>query len=454
MSSPSPPFVPDIDQRRRDTELAIAVFRTIFILIVLFSPRFLFTIGGSGPLLTTAIISAATYNLVLFLLHLRGLPFPRWLIVFADLILVTLAVYFGGPDWSHFSALYYPVVIVAGLWFGVKGALASALLASVLYVWAATVTVVPPGAQPIAVGAMALHVMFLIVTAGVVSVAAEAQSRERQALDRSRASLREHWQRIRIAQTVDAMIRPRRLAVAPGLDIAFRFRPAAQGASGDYYDVIRLGGRTWGVCIGDIRAKLELAAPYLPVFRSEFRAAARRHPSPAQVLTEMNHWVTAETEERVEPDAFISMSYAVIDLDAGMLTYANAGHEPPVLVPASGEQATTLEGTGIVLGVVPDTAYQERSLPLHSGDLLVLFTDGMVEVTDRRRRPLGRDGLLARIASAVASPSAEAIAGPVFEYVNEYGKRGLRRDDMTLLIVRVTAADLGGVAPSADEARA
>ncbi|UCC68421.1 MAG: serine/threonine-protein phosphatase [Armatimonadota bacterium] len=429
--------------RSRNTEIALAVFRTVFLLIVLFTPQFMQARGMRGGLLVAVVIAAACYNLALFVVHVRGLDFPRFIIVIGDVSLVSLWIYFCGPGSERFFVLYYAVVIVAGFWFGVVGALLTAVFASAEYVFATTISPLPAGVERLSAGAALLQVLFLIVTAGVVSIVAEAREREREALLSSRATLQQHWQRIRIAQRVESIVRPPRLPAAPGLDVACRFRPAATAESGDYYDLIPLGGRRWGACIADVRGKYSLGIAYLPTFKTALRFAARHQQSPAAVFREVNNLVEAETAERIDPETFISLCYAVLDLDAGTLRYANAGHEPPIVIPAAGGEPAVLRGTGLVLGVLPEATYKEGEIPLHAGDTVVLFTDGLTEAADGQHRLLGREGLMAQIRAHLQAASADAMAARIFDYVNEYVENGERRDDMTLFVIRVTASDVG-----------
>lgn len=438
----APTLQPDsqTEFRRRDTEIAVAAFRTIFLLVVMFSSQFADASGARGNLLIVIVIFAALYNLGLFVMHARGTRVPRWFIVVVDLGLVTLWIFLCGAGCTHFYILYYPVVIVAGLWFGVPGALVCALLACTLYVWALIGTAVE---GEVSTSVVLVQVVVLIVTAGVVSITAEIQARERRALEASRAALQRLSTRIRIARNVDELVRPQRLPPAPGLDVAFRFRPAAHAAAGDYYDLVFLGDRRWGVCVADIRGNMELTVAYLPVFKAALRVAARREQYPARVLAEANRQVAAEIADREEWDAFVSMCYVMIDLDQASLSYAIAGNEPPVLLRADGQQVLSLAEAGIVLGVLPEAAYEEETLPLRTGDAVVLFTDGMTEVSDRQNLFLDREGLVATIMDNASQPTAEAMASRIFDSVNAYGREGQRRDDMTLMVVRVTATDMG-----------
>lgn len=448
MSVASSSQLPDMESR--ETEIVVAVFRTIFILIALFSPQFMRLVATNSTLPVVIVIVAAVYNLVLFIRHARGAAFPRWLIVLVDLIIITAWLYLCGTDSTNFFVLYYPVVIVAGLWFGMSGALLAAVGASACYGLIVMAAITSQVDGQITGGTVALQIALLVIIAGVVSFSAQVKAREQRALSSSYATLHRYRQQIQIARYVDEMLRPRRLPEAPGLDIAFRFRPAATAESGDYYDVIPLGGRRWGICMADVRGKRSVGIIYLPAFKSALRLVARREQSPAALLQDLNHEVVREVVDKLDAETFISLCYVVVDLDAGQLTYANAGHEPPVVIRAADGEIVGLERTGVVLGVVPDRTYVDESLPLGTGDNLVLFTDGMTEVADQGNRMLGREKLLEQLQAEAGSATADAMTSRVFEFVNEYGKDGRRRDDMTLLTVRVTAEDLG----TGEEARA
>jgi len=438
---------PEVELHRRDTEIAVAIFRTVFLLIVLTSRRVFVAGDEAALLLQIAVIAAAGYNLALFVIHMRGVPFPRVVIVALDVVMISLWLYFAGRSAPVYFGLYYAVVVVAGLWFGVPGAFLTAFFSCVFYAWA----MYSGGALSLAdrslVGAVAMQSLFLMITAGVVSFAMEIQSQERQALATSRAALQQHWQRIRIAQTIDQMVRPPRLPQIPGLEVAFRYRPAAYSVSGEYYDVIRLGPRRAGICIADFAVRWEWGLQYLYAFKNSFRLAARREQSPARVLTQVNREMEAEIASdpafQERPYAFASMCYVVIDLDRAALTYALAGNEPPVLLAAEGDEMIALDHAGIVLNVVPDAQYEDASVPIHTGDTLVLFTDGLTEVRDGEGRFFGREGLVQCISAFAHAPTVAGLVESVFNCANEFGRQGQRRDDMTLLAVRITAGDLG-----------
>jgi serine phosphatase RsbU (regulator of sigma subunit) len=421
----------------------VAAFRTAFILIVVLSPQYVYAVGVAGGLLIAATVAAGVYNVTLFVLHIERLPFPRPIIVIVDTVLISLWIYFAGPGGERYFLMYFGVVVVAGLWFRRGGALAAALLACGLYLWALWYSPLPSGAIRPPVGSVGLQILLLLLTAGMVSIASEVQQREREELVLWRGRFWEHEQRVRMAQYVDRLLRPARLPDTPGLEVAVEFRPAAAGVSGDYYDVIQLGERRWGFVVADVRAKEELGLLYLPVLKSSLRLAARAEASPGSVLTQINREVAAEMQERRELEAFISICYAIVDLDQGSLMYANAGMEPGVLMPAGSQRVMSLSSHGVVLGVLPDAVYEEETWAIHRGDALVLFSDGLTEAFDSGGRVLGREALLEQIRAHAGEPTAEKMSRRVFDHVVEFSKGSRRRDDSTLLVVRVTASDVG-----------
>ena len=113
------------------------------------------------------------------------------------------------------------------------------------------------------------------------------------------------------------------------------------------------------------------------------------------------------------------------------------------VAPAENQHLISLSSHGVVLGVLPEASYEEESWAIHPGDALVLFSDGLTEAFDSQGRILGREALLKQISAHLDEASAESVAREVFDDVLEYSKGARRRDDSTLLVVRVTAPDVG-----------
>lgn len=177
-----------------------------------------------------------------------------------------------------------------------------------------------------------------------------------------------------IAHITQRDLAPQGLEPIPNFDIGCKYAPAHQ-VGGDYYDVIKLGGQKFGIAIADVAGKDVTAALHITMCKHALRALAEHLRSPAQLLQKMNRFIY----EHTEPEAFISMIYAVLDAKRGTLAYSTAGHEPGLLLRAEATRIEQISTPGILLGVVPDATFGERQTSMNSGDILLLYTDGLVE---------------------------------------------------------------------------
>lgn len=199
---------------------------------------------------------------------------------------------------------------------------------------------------------------------------------ERKEIEQAKDDLlrREH----RIAETLqDALIPSQVPQSINGWSIAARYRPALREAQvgGDFYDVFRLDEHRFGVLIGDIAGKGLSAAMRVAAVRHAVRSYAFIEPRPARVMTLTN---VALCKEGADEQNMLTAVFGVVDLAANTMTYANAGHEPPVLKTSSGE-VRELEVTGPMVGIIQDFDYVEETIRLQPGDEVVMFTDGITE---------------------------------------------------------------------------
>jgi sigma-B regulation protein RsbU (phosphoserine phosphatase) len=130
----------------------------------------------------------------------------------------------------------------------------------------------------------------------------------------------------------------------------------------------------------------------------------------------------------------VTFCYARLDGVRRTLSYSNAGHNPPLLVRADGTLEKLSSG-GTVLGVFPDTAYDEAELPLMSGDRLLFYTDGITEARDRAGEELGDDRLGELLVEHRALDAA-SLHSTIFDYVTAFAAEGFQ-DDATLIAVEV-----------------
>ncbi len=241
-----------------------------------------------------------------------------------------------------------------------------------------------------------------------------------------------------LASNIQKMILPSCAPCVPGLDVDMRYL-AAQKVGGDLYDFVELGDGRLGVAIADVSGKGIPASLMMATCRSVFRQIARRHDSPAAALTELNEAMQGELQNGM----YITAIYAIIDPVESRILFARAGHELPLLVhpvPNLGGPGTEfLHSDGMPVGMVPQELFREtirdESLPFATGDLFILYTDGITEAPN----PEDREYSGARLADTVLTlktQRAREINDGILESVNHFARGREQRDDYTLVTVR------------------
>jgi sigma-B regulation protein RsbU (phosphoserine phosphatase) len=243
---------------------------------------------------------------------------------------------------------------------------------------------------------------------------------------------------IELAGNIQGLLLPRTLPHAGRVDIAARYHPA-QKIGGDLYDAFELGGKRMGLAVADVSGKGIPASIVMAICRTHLRHFAHRFDSPADVLRAVNDGL----QHSLRRDMFITMVYAVIDLEEGRLRLARAGHEPPFFLPAEagGAAPRRLSPRGMALGMVPprifDPSIEDAVLPFSKGDTLLLFTDGLTESPNHA----GVEYSAARLGEALesaASLSATEMVESLMESVRRFTGRGNQADDLTLIAVKPT----------------
>lgn len=171
----------------------------------------------------------------------------------------------------------------------------------------------------------------------------------------------------------------------PGIEVAAHYRASAR-AGGDYYDFFRLSADRWGVLIADVSGHGTPAAVLMGIVHAVAHDRPSAQQRPADLLGHLNDRLIRSYTQN---GAFVTAFYGVLDTAAGTLTYSSAGHPPPRLVRE--DTVTAVDGAGgLPLGVLPDQQYRDATLPIHRGDLLVLYTDGITEAMGARTPSGGR----------------------------------------------------------------
>jgi len=420
-------------------ETAVAIFRTTFVASVVIA---LWLRGRVFDFLNPAYVVSVLvglYNVALLVMYWkhRHLPFrgPRQFILSLDVVFVTLWVGLSGDLGPIFFPLYYALVVIAALWFGILGAALTSFVSAGLYI---AILAAGPDAQTNILAALTERVPFLFVVAFLVGLIADAQKRDRLQHELTRAMLREYQQHRRLMQDFYDLVAPQSLASAVGLDIGVGFRPAQRMGAGDYYDLLPLEDGRYGLCVADVSGKYGAEVLKVPVVKYALKAAASLERRPARILERVNELVFDE----LQPDRFVTMFYAQVDRWTAEVLYVNAGHDPPLLIHADGA-VETLESGGLVLGVLRQARFDEGRVRLAPGDALVLYTDGAVEALSAAGAELGPERLreIARQALAASAP-AQDVAQRILSQIEAVAKPGQRRDDITILVARLTRREI------------
>jgi sigma-B regulation protein RsbU (phosphoserine phosphatase) len=241
-----------------------------------------------------------------------------------------------------------------------------------------------------------------------------------------------------VASGIQKMLLPRKTTTIGGLDLDARYQPA-QKIGGDLYDVLRLSATRLAVVVADVSGKGIPASLLMAICRTNLHQIAPRHESPARVLTELNRALAAD----IENGLYVTMLYAIIDTEAGRVTFARAGHELPLFArpdAATGAYLPSFVGSeGMPLGMVPDDLFApvitDHTEPFNPGDVLVLYTDGVTEAPNEDDKEFSG----ARLADAVRTlhrGSAQEINDGILATVGRFAGETPQRDDLTLVTVK------------------
>ncbi len=243
-------------------------------------------------------------------------------------------------------------------------------------------------------------------------------------------------QELRIARTLQSSMLPASPPATDGVAVVGLMR-AAEEVGGDFYDFFRLADGRLAVAIADVSGKGVPAAIFMAVTRTLLRATAALEPEPAQCLARVNA-ALAEANEQL---LFVTMVYGVLDPATGRFAYANAGHNPPALVPAAGGgPPRLLDPLGdLCLGVLPDLDFREAVLLLDPGDRLFLYTDGITEGMRVDGEVFGTDRL-ADALEAGRGLGVEAHAVAVIRAVDAFEDGASQSDDRTCVIFELGSA--------------
>ena len=213
------------------------------------------------------------------------------------------------------------------------------------------------------------------------------------------------------------------------------FTLPARTVGGDYYDFLVLPDERIGIAIADVAGKGIAAALLMSVVQASLRViCAEDQTSLSQLAAKMNGFLYRSTGT----NKYATFFYAQLEQHCRRLRYVNAGHNPPYLVRRTdtGAEIMELSAGGTVLGLFPDVGYEETSVNLCSGDLLVAFTDGITEALNAEGEEFGEDRLKELLQGAVWG-AAEEISSKLADRMRSWIGEAEQHDDLTLVVLAV-----------------
>jgi sigma-B regulation protein RsbU (phosphoserine phosphatase) len=260
------------------------------------------------------------------------------------------------------------------------------------------------------------------------------ETRRREAVEaraRKEALLHQQEQEREIAEAkaIQEKLLPRDIPQMPGYEIASVWQ-SAQLVGGDYFDILPLDEKTFGLCIADVAGKGMPAALLMSNLQAAVRGLASAALAPDLLCSRLNSLIFRNTAS----DRFITFFYAQLDGPIGRLDYVNAGHNAPFVVHADGSHERLREG-GTVLGVFDSRIYERGSAQLSAGDRVVLFTDGITEACSPADEEFGEARLLG-VLKEHRGLSAEKLQSKILAVVAEFSGNHWQ-DDATLLVLAV-----------------
>ncbi|MBD3167400.1 SpoIIE family protein phosphatase [bacterium] len=235
---------------------------------------------------------------------------------------------------------------------------------------------------------------------------------------------------VQIARTIQLRLLPERLPDTPGIDVAALSEPA-QEVGGDYYDARELEDGRIMIAVGDVSGKGVAAAILMSNLQATLHVLVRQDLPLPEVVSRLNREIYRNTT----PEMFITFFVGLFQPGERSLEYVNAGHDAPLLIRRN--RVTPLEKGGLILGIMPDVAYETDRVVLQPNDLFAAYSDGVTEVMNTSEEEFGLKRLEDVIKSLQHAPCRSIVDGIHTMTEKFAGEEAEQQDDFTLLVLKV-----------------
>ncbi len=243
---------------------------------------------------------------------------------------------------------------------------------------------------------------------------------------------------VEVARRIQSILLPKSMPRMPGYEFSAAYHPALV-VGGDYYDYFRMLGGQWGFLVADVSGKGVGGSLVMVMFRTIIHSEAPISSSAKELLLKAHESIVGE----IPDDMYITAGIASLQPANGTVSLSSAGHNPPLYYSARTGKATYLELEGAPVGLsmldrdVLEEVLEERTVNLDSGDVIMLYSDGITEAVNLRGEQFGEERLKRTFLSlASRGATAEEMKDAILDRISEFTKGAPQSDDITLLIIR------------------
>lgn len=237
---------------------------------------------------------------------------------------------------------------------------------------------------------------------------------------------------LELSQKVQKALLPHSVPEIRGLEVA-AFSQPARIVGGDYFDFVRMKDGSHAIVIADVMGKGMPASMLMASLQASLHIIAPENTEPADVVARLNHLFC----HNIRLTKFVTLFLARYDEDTGVLTYCNAGHNPPLIHRADGSIEPLLP-TGAAIGLIDQTTFSQETITLRAGDRVLLYTDGVVESMNSSKELFGQERL-EDFMRKDPGISARGMIGSLKEHLQTFSGTPTPEDDTTVIAVRVSS---------------
>jgi sigma-B regulation protein RsbU (phosphoserine phosphatase) len=242
-------------------------------------------------------------------------------------------------------------------------------------------------------------------------------------------------QSLAMARDIQLSLLPEKVPETKALEIYSYFKPTDE-VGGDYYDYFVLGDDQIGVVIADVSGHGPSAALVMTMVKGILHSVTKKFESPSQVLSEMN----VILNDIAPSDMFVTMMFLFFDLKNKMLRYSTAGHNPLLFYDRKVGTCSLLDLRGPALGLTRLSVFKEKEIPLESGNLLFIYTDGVNEAANEKMEMFEYSRLIQSV-EEVSSKQAKEVIEHVKGKLHEFTGKAPQSDDVAMIAVRVVSRE-------------